>query len=636
MTAATYFATSYAEARKKFLGACGDHGTGVAESACPAQETARVAHNSIRAFESSHPRRPGQTRRLSRGAPWGLTIRVLPTLVMVLVFLAGSSVQAENPPGQSGTQPAWVDQIKEIVSIETWRESGGANEAQVRGNIETIKQTFKGWIDDFVKTSGLRNHRPTFFEWKSPDKKYWVFGWRAGKGERKITFLTHLDTVAPGEGDWGAFEPREEERIYRGSATTFLVGRGTIDDKGPAVVTLNVLLGVLKKLDGNAGALDEVTFELLFDTSEETDLSTPHYYAANRAALPSLGIVFDASWCIRAEKGIERPVFSVPMTDTPKQGIWIGDFRTASGPTNQIPGSATARITGVAQDSLDEFAANVEQWYRGFQFDDPSYQSASLLLTRDGDDMLLATSVAGAQHGSAPEENREKGANPLVSLANFLAHLADRGVLEENHFTRISRFIRWGWGTMVFGEKHPDLLYRYDTVFKEGNGTTYALTQLVPDDGKRHVTLAVDIRYAIGHHANGWDGSEGMIPGGSLFESALTQLVERYGRTAGGIQVTVETATLAAPDIRNPRNPFLTAVNNAYREVIGVSCPMRAIGGGTDAKGNPELVAAGALFTNSLGPPINFHGVNEGAPIIDLENSAKVLQRILENELDLK
>lgn len=121
-----------------------------------------------------------------------------------------------------------------------------------------------------------------------------------------------------------------------------------------------------------------------------------------------------------------------------------------------------------------------------------------------------------------------------------------------------------------------------------------------------------------------------------LFKSALTQLVARYGRTAGGTQVAVETETLAAPDIRNPRNPFLTAVNSAYREAVGVSCPMRAIGGGTDAKCNPELVATGPLLTSSLGLPINFHGVNEGAPIIDLENSAKVLQRILENELDPK
>ena len=103
-----------------------------------------------------------------------------------------------------------------------------------------------------------------------------------------------------------------------------------------------------------------------------------------------------------------------------------------------------------------------------------------------------------------------------------------------------------------------------------------------------------------------------MLPGDSLFQAVFQQLVERYRASSGGIEVTFETRTLAAPDIRSPRNEFLTAVNNAYREVMGESCPMHAIGGGTDAKGHPELVAAGALFTESLGPPINFHGLNEG------------------------
>ena len=98
--------------------------------------------------------------------------------------------------------------------------------------------------------------------------------------------------------------------------------------------------------------------------------------------------------------------------------------------------------------------------------------------------------------------------------------------------------------------------------------------------------------------------------------------------------MTFETRTLAAPDIRSPRNEFLTAVNNAYREVMGESCPMHAIGGGTDAKGHPELVAAGALFTESLGPPINFHGLNEGAPLIDLENSARILLRMMQNAVE--
>jgi succinyl-diaminopimelate desuccinylase len=556
---------------------------------------------------------------------------------LLLVSAVVDAAQTREPVAMSSDMSLLIEHINELVRIETWRDEDSQNEEIVRANLRKIQGKMQDWIDQFRQDNRLKNHKPEFFEWMSDDKEYWVFGYRVGKGKRKLSFLTHLDTVGPGSLAWKPFEPRQEQRMYRGSVTTFLVGRGAIDDKGPAVVTLDVLLQFLKQIDDQSQALNGVTLELLFDTSEETELSTPKYYDKNPDAKPTLGIVFDAEWCIHAEKGIERPSFYVAKTLDPEQGVWIEDFRTSKGPTNQTPTSATARITGrtgVAHALLDHIAAHVTHWYRVYEFDDPSYQSATLLVKRDGDDVILTTNVAGAQHGSAPDENRAKGANPLVSLANFLAHLADEGVLKDNHFTQMSRFIQWGWGTTVFGEKHPGLLYRYDTIFKEGNGTTYAITQLVPED--KGVRLSLDIRYAIGHHAQGWDGKEGLIPGDSLFQSVFQQLVERYLASPRGIEVTFDTRTLAAPDIRSPRNEFLTAVNNAYREVIGESCPMHAIGGGTDAKGHPELVAAGALFTKSLGPPINFHGLNEGAPLIDLENSAKILLRMMLNAVEMQ
>ena len=127
-------------------------------------------------------------------------------------------------------------------------------------------------------------------------------------------------------------------------------------------------------------------------------------------------------------------------------------------------------------------------------------------------DVVLKTVVAGAQHGSAPDENRENGANPLVSLGVFLDGLADNGMLEQNHYSRMADFMTWAWGTRVFGENQRDLLYRYDPIFEEGNGTTYALSQLQgpssgDDDDEGTITLAMDIRYAVGHHAKGWDGA---------------------------------------------------------------------------------------------------------------------------------
>lgn len=60
---------------------------------------------------------------------------------------------------------------------------------------------------------------------------------------------------------------------------------------------------------------------------------------------------------------------------------------------------------------------------------------------------------------------------------------------------------------------------------------------------------------------------------------------------------------------------------------------MRATGGATDAHGRLNLVTAGALFTENFGPPVNYHGIDEGAPLTDLENSGKILLYLLNQEL---
>ena len=77
-----------------------------------------------------------------------------------------------------------------------------------------------------------------------------------------------------------------------------------------------------------------------------------------------------------------------------------------------------------------------------------------------------------------PDQNREDGANPVISLSNFLAHLVDNQTLALNGVGRMMQFMAWGWGTTVFGEKQPDLLEAHDQIFEQGNGTTYALTQV--------------------------------------------------------------------------------------------------------------------------------------------------------------
>ena len=567
----------------------------------------------------------------------GATVLLTTVSSIAVAGDAKSVAQAATKVGE--WQSFKIEDIKKLIRLETWRDDRGDNEKTVLNNLAIIQTYFDQRMHDFNQSHDA--HKIIKFEWKGTDndptgKQYWVFGYRAGNGPRKVSLLTHLDTVAYGSYDWKPFDPRVEDRTYNGKKAPFLIGRGSIDDKGPAIVAFEALTRALDSASNNPHALDGVTLEVLFDTSEETEMSTPHYFHQFPHEKPKLGIVFDAAWCVRAEKGMERPVFTVNSSDVPappSTALSIAKLVTSPGPVNMIPSTAVAYITGPAK-NLETFATQVMDKYKKYPFDDPKYNRAEIKvgLSKDKKEVFITAFVKGAQHGSAPQENRASGANPVVSLTNFLAFLVDDGTLANNNNGEMTRFIRWAFGTHVFGETHQELLSRYDQVFENGNGTTYALTKLEPIDDGKGIELKVDIRYAIGHQDAGWDGkTEGLLTGHSLFNNVFEKLIQQYNNKKK--LVTFTTRNLAAPDIRLPDNANLGQVKKAYQAVMGKECPLLAIGGGTDAKGNLELVAAGALFTDSLAPPVNFHGIGEGAPLIDLENSGKILLNLFQREL---
>ncbi len=589
---------------------------------------------------------------------------------------AGSPGGHRADAGSAGTDFGLVDsliarnlrpQLAELVGIQTWR-GGDRTEEQVAASVEEVRDRIAGWADAYAREH-LERVSIVPLSWKSDVQKpgtggtYQVFGLRIGSGtKRRVSVICHLDTVPPGSAaGWNPFVLKEERRAYvRGTDEAFYVGRGAIDDKGPAVVALNALLAAATWFDQRPGnPLADTTIELLLDTSEETDMSFPHYLEANPGLRPTLGVVFDAMWSVRAEKGIERPVFSLPLPAVaapPTDGrLRLQRLSTSDGSSNQIADAATAVIGGDAK-SLHALAQVVASLYGDCPFDDPHYRRAGLTVDGsriDGNgELSLTTVVAGAQHGSAPEENRAGGANPLVSLANFMAYLVEEGRIVENERARMARFIAWAWGTKVFGEHHRDLLYRFDGVFVEGNGTTYAVTKISESggaDGPPAVVLEIDVRYAIPHNAPQWDGeSEGLLGGSSIFgvsgdprrPAVFPALLRRFEdwaaahpapqRAAAAIPaIRLVTSTADTPDIRIPdRNAAYLAVARAFERVTGSPPAPLAIGGGSDAKGQLELVAAGALFTRSLGPPINFHGIDEGAPVEDLKSDARVLYQL--------
>ncbi len=558
------------------------------------------------------------------------------------------------------------DTLAKFVAIQTWRTQNLSDEPGVQANIQKIQDALQKEIDDLNAT--LKKDKIQTFEWDEPNSgaqpgdpaTFKVFGVKLGRGPYRVALETHLDTVPPGTAQWDAFTLKKEQRKgYRDGHETdlqdFWVGRGGIDDKGPAISTLQVLKTLARKYDGSS-LLDHVTIELIFDTSEETSMSMPNYFAKFPDQAPDLAVIFDAEWCVRAEKGIERPVFSIPRDTVAATGLYVASIDTPSGPANQVPDYATAVITSdvASRAKLKDLAGKIANLYDTHSFDAdfpqyPAYHRAPLKVDVDNaanpTKITLTTTVEGAQHGSKPQENRQQGANPLVSLATFLGDMVQGGTLADNDVGRMAKFVAWGWGTLVLGERQPALLQRSDDIFTSDdsqpydlhNGTTYALTRLYTGTGSSPITLAIDIRYALKHHSVAWDGkTEGLVGGTgskSIFQDTFTQLTNQFNARAPGHPVSFTTKTSFAPDVRLPTGPTFTRINQAYKDATGQDCPARAIGGGTDAKGQTNFLAAGALFDDHFGPPINFHGTSEGAPVRDLQTSSKILCKLLDQEI---
>ncbi len=105
--------------------------------------------------------------------------------------------------------------------------------------------------------------------------------------------------------------------------------------------------------------------------------------------------------------------------------------------------SATSVIKAASVKKTTMLAEQVKQMYNEYGFDNPLYRKAKLTVESENRTITLTTHVSGAQHGSAPQENRKKCANPQVPLGNFLAHLVDSKVVNRNGIGQMRSFMNW-------------------------------------------------------------------------------------------------------------------------------------------------------------------------------------------------
>lgn len=152
----------------------------------------------------------------------------------------------------------------------------------------------------------------------------------AGSAEDALAILAHLDVVPVGDG-WtvGPFSGlRKDGKVY---------GRGTSDDKGPAVAALYAMRAVKE-----AGIPLRRKVRLILGCDEECGSSDMVYYKTH-AVMPRSGFSPDADYpVINIEKGGCHLRFTGAQ---PKDGLQVLSMQVGERP-NVVPGLASAKVAG--------------------------------------------------------------------------------------------------------------------------------------------------------------------------------------------------------------------------------------------------------------------------------------------------
>ena len=207
-----------------------------------------------------------------------------------------------------------------------------------------------------------------------------------GSDEDALAILAHLDVVPEGDGwkypPYGAVI--ENGRIY---------GRGTSDDKGPAVAALYAMKAVK-----DAGIPLRRKVRLILGCDEESGWEDIAHY--NKVAtMPRMGFSPDASYpIINIEKGICRLELHGVLSN---EGLQVIAFNNGERP-NVIPGRASALVVGDAATVAQAEAA-------AKKLDIP----AEVQLTDKGVSITV-TGISG--HAAYPETARNANGEMLLLL----------------------------------------------------------------------------------------------------------------------------------------------------------------------------------------------------------------------------
>lgn len=199
-----------------------------------------------------------------------------------------------------------------------------------------------------------------------------------GETDTQLGIIGHVDVVPAGPG-WH-FEPYTVD-----IKEDYLIGRGTLDDKGPVVAALYAM-----KFWYDKGVKFPYTIRFLFGCNEESGMADVAYYHSKYED-PAFLFTPDAEFpvCYGEKGGFDAAVTSAFIKD----GV-IKEFEGGAA-TNAVPGSARALIK--AQIGEYESTGNVK-------------------LEPYGDGLMQITATGKSAHASTPDN----GVNAIALIVDWL------------------------------------------------------------------------------------------------------------------------------------------------------------------------------------------------------------------------
>jgi len=364
-----------------------------------------------------------------------------------------------------------------------------------------------------------------------------------GSGEQTMGMLAHLDVVPLGDG-W-THDPLGGE-IVDGR----MYGRGTTDDKGPALCALYAMRAVKE-----AGIPLKHGVRLILGCDEETGMSDMRYYAS-KIKMPDYGFSPDAEFpVINIEKGginlrLSRVTGGEAGAAIPVYSLYAGER------PNVVPGEAVAVVglEHISLDALNDRLSAIAAAHEGF----------CLRAEAEGEGRARIVATGKNGHAAMPWRGVNAAGMLLVALSELEAGGGSREAIamlaEAVGMDYTGEKLGIACADELSGELTCNLgILRYD---------------------QNEISALLDIRYPL-------CGSE---------EKMLGQAALRVGPAGMSVCRAGGHTPLHVP----AESRIVQGLLKVYHEVTGLDAYTIAIGGGTYSRMMPNTVAFGVCFPGDM------------------------------------